>query len=142
MRGVVDGGTGSRVRRYFKGEAAGKTGTTNDFADAWFVGYTPRLVAGIWTGFDDRRVTFTGDYGQGGRAAAPVWGRLMDKIADDKKLAYREDHFPVALDSLDIITPALIANPPSDEIEDVPLMVGPPEPPTTSTPPSQSPPNE
>ncbi len=134
MRGVVDGGTGSRVRRYFKGEAAGKTGTTNDFADAWFVGYTPRLVAGVWTGFDDRRVTFTGDYGQGGRAAAPVWGRIMGKISDDKKLAFREDHFPVASDSTDILTPDMITNPPSDQITDPPPpVIGPPEPPTNSS---------
>lgn len=132
MRGVVDGGTGSRVRRYFKGEAAGKTGTTNDFADAWFVGYTPRLVAGVWTGFDDRRVTFTGDYGQGGRAAAPVWGRLMGRIADDKKLAFREDHFPVASDSTDILTPEMITDPPSDQINDPAPVIGPPEPPSTT----------
>ena len=131
MRGVVDGGTATRVRRYFKGEAAGKTGTTNDFADAWFVGYTPRLVAGVWTGFDDRRVTFTGDYGQGGRAAAPVWGRIMGKISDDKNLSFREDHFPVASDSTDIITQELITNPPAEEIVDPEPVIGPPEPPTT-----------
>ena len=131
MRGVVDGGTATRVRRYFKGEAAGKTGTTNDFADAWFVGYTPRLVAGVWTGFDDRRVTFTGDYGQGGRAAAPVWGRIMGKISDDKNLSFREDHFPVASDSTDIITQELITNPPAEEIIDPEPVIGPPEPPST-----------
>ncbi len=61
MRGVVDGGTASTVRRFFKGDAAGKTGTTNDFADAWFVGVTPQLACGVWVGFDDRRVQFTGD---------------------------------------------------------------------------------
>ncbi len=130
MRGVVDGGTGSRVRRYFKGEAAGKTGTTNDFADAWFVGYTPRLVAGVWTGFDDRRITFTGDYGQGGRAAAPVWGRLMGWISSDRSLAFREDHFPVASDSLDVITPEAIADPPSEQIQDDTPEIGPPQPPS------------
>ncbi|MDQ1265482.1 MAG: penicillin-binding protein, partial [Bacteroidota bacterium] len=59
LQAVVDAGTGSKVREYFTGiEAAGKTGTTNESADAWFIGYTPQLVAGIWVGFDDRRVTF------------------------------------------------------------------------------------
>jgi penicillin-binding protein 1A len=118
MRGVVDGGTGSRVRRFFNGEAAGKTGTTNDFADAWFVGYTPRLVAAVWTGFDDRRVHFTGWYGQGGQAAAPIWGRLMGKIAADGKLPYGREKFSVASDSTDIITPEAIADPPMDEVDD------------------------
>ena len=60
MRGTVDGGTGWKVRNFFKNcDAAGKTGTTNDFADAWFIGYTPQLTAGVWVGFDDKRVTFT-----------------------------------------------------------------------------------
>ena len=117
MRGVVDGGTGSRVRRFYSGEAAGKTGTTNDFADAWFVGYTSRLVAGVWTGFDDRRVHFTGWYGQGGQAAAPIWGRLMGKIASDRKLSYGRSSFTVAADSLDIATPELIADPPMDPVD-------------------------
>lgn len=127
MRGVVDGGTGSGVRRYYKGEAAGKTGTTNEYADAWFVGYTPRLVAGVWTGFDDRRIKFTGDYGQGGRAAAPVWGRLMAKVDADKLLFYRSKGFAVESDTLNFVTPAIISNPPSDQIDDPELpFVGPP----------------
>lgn len=88
MRNVVNGGTASRVRNWFPYEAAGKTGTTNDFADAWFVGFTPQLVAGIWTGFDDQRVKFTGWYGQGGSAAAPIWGRFMQKVYKDPLLQY------------------------------------------------------
>ena len=119
MQGVVDGGTASRIRQYYQGPAAGKTGTTNDFADAWFVGLTPQLVCGVWTGFDDRRVTFTGDYGQGGRAAAPVWGRLMGKVYADKTLPYNTMQFETRADSIDIITPDLIANPPSDQVRDI-----------------------
>ncbi|MCU0425935.1 MAG: PBP1A family penicillin-binding protein [Candidatus Kapabacteria bacterium] len=88
MRNVVNGGTASRVRNWFPYEAAGKTGTTNDFADAWFVGFTPQLVAGVWTGFDDQRVKFTGWYGQGGSAAAPIWGRFMQKVYKDPLLQY------------------------------------------------------
>lgn len=115
MRGVVDGGTGSRVRQYFKQEAAGKTGTTNDFADAWFVGFTSRLVAGVWTGFDDRRVHFTGDYGQGGRAAAPIWGRMMARISTDYTLPYTRSTFPVQAASSDTLDPEAIYNPPSEQ---------------------------
>ncbi|RPI69387.1 MAG: PBP1A family penicillin-binding protein [Ignavibacteriae bacterium] len=118
MRGVVDGGTGSRVRQYYRQAAAGKTGTTNDFADAWFIGFTPQLVGGVWTGFDDRRVKFTGDYGQGGRAAAPIWGRLMQKVWNDKRLGYTMSNFPVESIASDTVSSELIANPPSDQIED------------------------
>jgi penicillin-binding protein 1A len=88
MRNVVNSGTAARVRNWFPYEAAGKTGTTNDFADAWFVGFTPQLVAGVWTGFDDQRVKFTGWYGQGGSAAAPIWARFMQKVYKDPTLQY------------------------------------------------------
>ncbi len=88
MRNVVNSGTASRVRGWFPYEAAGKTGTTNDFADAWFVGFTPQLVAGVWTGFDDQRVKFTGWYGQGGSAASPIWARFMQKVYKDPILQY------------------------------------------------------
>ncbi|HVN36665.1 MAG TPA: PBP1A family penicillin-binding protein [Myxococcota bacterium] len=53
LRGVVDRGTGASLRSRFTGPLAGKTGTTDDYRDAWFVGYTPTLVAGVWMGFDD-----------------------------------------------------------------------------------------
>ena len=72
MEDVVNRGTAGRVRRYFKGvECAGKTGTTNDNADAWFTGFTPDLLCCVWVGFDDQRVTFDviGKNGQGGRAS-------------------------------------------------------------------------
>ncbi len=87
LRGVLtSGGTGTRVRSYFYLDAAGKTGTTQDFGDAWFVGYTPQLVAGVWVGFDDDRVHFTDWDGQGGRAAAPIWGMFMRDVYDDKDI--------------------------------------------------------
>lgn len=94
LQSVVDGGTGSTVRRFFRYDAAGKTGTTNDYADAWFVGMTPELVAGVWLGFDDHRIKFTGAYGMGGKAAAPIWGRLMAKIYADPTLGFRQRSFP------------------------------------------------
>ncbi len=96
MERVVNGGTGHVVRTFFTAtDAAGKTGTTNDAADAWFIGYTPELVAGVWLGFDDKRITFTclGGEGYGGYAAAPIWGRLMAKIYKDPSLKYRKKTF-------------------------------------------------
>lgn len=95
MRGVINGGSAARVRTWFPYEAAGKTGTTNDFADAWFVGFTPHLIGGVWAGFDDIRVKFTDTYGYGGRAAAPIWGRFMEKVYKDPLLGYDpKESFP------------------------------------------------
>jgi penicillin-binding protein 1A len=69
-------GTGTAVRGAgFTAPAAGKTGTTNDATDAWFVGYTPRTVAAVWIGFDKPRPIMGA--ATGGRFAAPVWGRMM-----------------------------------------------------------------
>ncbi len=78
MESVVNYGTGAGVRRYFQYPCAGKTGTTQAFSDAWFVGFTPQLVAGAWVGFDDHRVKFTGSYGQGAVAALPIWAMFME----------------------------------------------------------------
>ena len=88
MEDVLNYGTGARVRQYFSRPAAGKTGTTQDFADAWFVGFTPQLVGGVWTGFDDRRVKFNGWYGQGARASMPIWAKFMAE-------AYKELNLPL-----------------------------------------------
>ncbi len=75
LRGVIDGGTGRVVRDMgVEGPIAGKTGTTNDGADTWFVGYTPVLVAGFWFGFDTPRSL--GDAATGARMAAPAWVRF------------------------------------------------------------------
>lgn len=88
LRGVVDNGTAASIRQIFHYPAAGKTGTTQDYADAWFIGFTPQLVAGAWVGFDDHRVKFTGWYGQGGKAAAPIWAKFMANV-------YQELNLPV-----------------------------------------------
>jgi penicillin-binding protein 1A len=95
LQDVIDrpNGTGARVRNYFRYPAAGKTGTTQDYADAWFMGYTPELVAGVWVGFDDQQVSFTSSEGQGGRSAAPLWGRMMQYIYADKSIKVRNDYF-------------------------------------------------
>jgi len=76
LRGVVDEGTGRGVRSAgVRGPVAGKTGTTNDGADVWFVGYTPSLVATVWFGADDPAPL--GDNASGGRFAAPTWARFV-----------------------------------------------------------------
>lgn len=83
MEDVIDYGTASVIRQYFHRPAAGKTGTTQNFGDAWFVGFTPQFVAGVWLGFDDARIKFGGGYGQGGKAAAPIWGKFMKELYDN-----------------------------------------------------------
>jgi penicillin-binding protein 1A len=73
---VVDSGTAYRARAMgFKKPAAGKTGTTNDFVDAWFVGFTPKLVAGVWVGFDTPRTIVRNGFG--GDLAVPMWTQFM-----------------------------------------------------------------
>jgi len=91
MEDVIDNGTATSVRQYFHRPAAGKTGTTQNFGDAWFVGFTPQFSAGVWLGFDDARIKFGGGYGQGGKAAAPIWGKFMQLLYSDD-----EFDFPVA----------------------------------------------
>jgi len=89
MREVVNQGTGHRLRfRYnFTNDIAGKTGTTSNQADAWFIGYTPQIIAGGWVGHDDRVFRFgTEDMGQGAAAALPVWAIFMKKVYADKSL--------------------------------------------------------
>ncbi len=89
MRGVVNFGTGARMRyRYgLQNDIAGKTGTTNNQADAWFIGYTPQLLAGVWVGCDDREFRFRSEaLGQGAAAALPIWAIFMRKVLADKNL--------------------------------------------------------
>jgi penicillin-binding protein 1A len=94
LKGVVNGGTATTaIRSYFGGVCAGKTGTTNDYADAWFVGFTPQLVAGVWVGFDDARIRFTTSDGQGGRAAAPIFGLFMQKTYEDPDIGLTQETF-------------------------------------------------
>lgn len=85
MQGVIRSGTGRRMWGYgVQGEIAGKTGTTNDNSDAWFMGYTPQLIAGVWTGCDDRFVRFSSDVGQGSSVALPIWAYFYSKAAADR----------------------------------------------------------
>ena len=91
LQGVVDGGTAGRLRyRYgMQGEIGGKTGTTNDNSDAWFIGFTPQLVSGCWVGGDERDIHFSAmSMGQGASMALPVWAIYMQKVYADKALGY------------------------------------------------------
>ncbi len=96
MRGVVDRGTGTRLRyRYkLKNEIAGKTGTTNDNSDGWFIGYVPNLLTGVWVGGEERSIRFpsTAD-GQGASMALPIWGLYMQKVYKNKKLGISDNSF-------------------------------------------------
>jgi penicillin-binding protein 1A len=99
LKGVVDGGTGSRLRRAEFGgltyPMGGKTGTTNDNSDAWFIGVTPELVTGVWTGAEDRSISFSNmQYGQGAAAALPVFGLYMKRVYANSKLNYSKGDFP------------------------------------------------
>ena len=90
LRAVINEGTGGRVRRYgITADMGGKTGTTNDNSDAWFMGFTPSLVSGCWVGGDERDIHFGRmTYGQGAAAALPIWAMYMEKVYDDPTLGY------------------------------------------------------
>ncbi|MBL7917905.1 MAG: transglycosylase domain-containing protein, partial [Bacteroidia bacterium] len=97
MRGVVDGGTGSRLRGRYKlfNQIAGKTGTTQNNADGWFLGLTPELVAGAWVGGEDRSIHFNSMVeGQGATMALPIWGKFFNKVYADKTLKVTNGEFP------------------------------------------------
>ena len=94
MRGVIDGGTGSRMRfRYgIKAQMAGKTGTTNDNSDGWFIGYTPSLSFGAWVGGDERDIHFNSmALGQGANASLPIAALFLQKVYADPQLGYSPD---------------------------------------------------
>ena len=94
LRAVVDGGTAGRLRfRYgLKGQIGGKTGTTNNNSDAWFMGITPTLVCGTWVGGDDRDIHFDSmAMGQGATMALPIFALYMQRVYKDKRLGYNEE---------------------------------------------------
>lgn len=102
MQGVIDIGTGRRLRGMgLTGEIAGKTGTTNDNTDTWFIGYTPQLLAGGWVGCDD---PFLKMVGEGNRTALPIWGYFMDRVQSDKTLGISRDAKFVQPESMKVET--------------------------------------
>jgi len=97
MQNVIDAGTGTRLRvrpnyGQLRMPIAGKTGTTQNHSDGWFIGVTPKLSAGVWTGADLRSIHFrTITSGQGANMALPIWGYFMKKVLADKTLGITED---------------------------------------------------
>jgi penicillin-binding protein 1A len=100
LKGVVNepGGTGGRLRyRYhLTNEIGGKTGTTQNQSDGWFMGVTPYLVGGTWVGCSDRRMRFRSlEYGQGASLALPIFGLFMQKVYGDSTIGLPKDRFPM-----------------------------------------------
>ncbi len=93
LRAVINEGTGGRVRRVYNitADMGGKTGTTNNNSDGWFMGFTPTLVSGVWVGGEERDIHFDNMRdGQGAEMALPVWGLYMNKVYADKSLGYSQ----------------------------------------------------
>ena len=100
LKAVINEGTGRALRGgayHITGDLGGKTGTTNSNADGWFIGFCPKLVVASWVGGDDRDIHFGSmAFGQGARAALPIFGKLMRKIYNSKLLGISEkDKFDI-----------------------------------------------
>ena len=121
LKAVVDGGTASRLRFKYqlKGDIAGKTGTTNNNSDAWFMGITPTLVNACWVGGDDRDIHFDSmSMGQGATMALPIFALYMQNVYKDEQLGYNENaifDLPVGYDPCSLVEDALEVN----DIEDI-----------------------
>ena len=106
MKGVVESGTGIRLRLTYgyNNPVAGKTGTTQNQSDGWFMGIVPELTTGIWVGCEDRSAHFrTITLGQGANMALPIWAKYMQKVYDDPYLNYfRGDDFERPLKELSV----------------------------------------
>ena len=99
LRNVMDHGTGVRARFKYglKSPMGGKTGTSQNHSDGWFVGFTPSLVSGVWVGGEDRSIHFDNmSAGQGANMALPIWAIYMQKVYADEDLGYdKEEEFDV-----------------------------------------------
>ena len=102
LRSVVDEGTGGRIRGAYglTMPVGGKTGTTQNNSDGWFMGFTPKLVSGVWVGGEERSIHFDGmAQGQGASMALPIWAIYMKKVLANPQLGYRPtDQFDVPED--------------------------------------------
>ncbi|GAA3631316.1 penicillin-binding protein 1A [Flavivirga jejuensis] len=139
MEGVTQGGSGVRLRHSsatspeykkiitgypygFKNDIAGKTGTTQNQSDGWFMGMVPNLVTGVWVGAEDRSVHFsTGRYGQGAAMALPIWGLYMKSCYADKALSISKEPFEKPLNlSINVDCSKVSNTIDSDEGDDLP----------------------
>jgi penicillin-binding protein 1A len=108
MQGVVEAGTGSRLRgsKYkIYSPVAGKTGTTQNNSDGWFMGITPDICAGVWVGGEDRSIHFRSTaLGQGANMALPIWAKFMNKVYADDKLKVSKGDFEAPAGPLNVET--------------------------------------
>ena len=105
MKGVVESGTGIRLRfKYgFNNPVAGKTGTTQNQSDGWFMGIVPELTTGIWVGCEDRSAHFRSiTLGQGANMALPIWALYMQKVYNDPSLDFSKGDFEPPLKGLSV----------------------------------------
>jgi len=96
LEGVINSGSGARLNwKYgFKNQIAGKTGTTQNHSDGWFIGFVPDLVTGVWSGADNRAVRFRDLYlGQGAEMALPIWGNYMKQIYSNPNIDVSNSDF-------------------------------------------------
>ena len=96
LKGAVQNGTGSRLQWKYnlRNPIGGKTGTTNNNSDGWFIGITPELVTGVWTGCEDRAIHFIStNYGEGANSALPIFALYMKKVYADPSLKYTKGDF-------------------------------------------------
>lgn len=110
LRSVIDGGTGSRLRFKYKipGEMGGKTGTTQENADGWFMGFTPSLSTATWVGGEERNIRFGSmANGQGASSALPIYAKFIQKVFDDKELPYSPNEKFELIQGIDICPPNL-----------------------------------
>jgi penicillin-binding protein 1A len=116
LRSVVETGTGRSAAPKLKRPAAGKTGTTDDNRDAWFVGFTPELLAAVWVGFDERRGLGRGE--EGAHAALPIWTDFMTKALDTTTVSDFPQPAGIVVARIDPAT-GLLPAPGADGIEEV-----------------------
>jgi len=98
LQGVVNKGSGNRLRWKYNlyNDIAGKTGTTQNHSDGWFIGFVPNLVTGVWTGADNRGVRFRDLYlGQGAEMALPIWGNYMKQLYNDQTIDISSENFDI-----------------------------------------------
>lgn len=121
LKGVVDYGTAHRLRSRFglRGEICGKTGTTQNNSDGWFIGFTPSLVSGAWIGGEDRGIHFDSMHlGQGANTALPIWALFMQKVYADQTLGYTQADKFVMPQNMKVINGCLKDNVPA-KTEDI-----------------------
>ncbi|GMO67173.1 MAG: PBP1A family penicillin-binding protein [Endomicrobiia bacterium] len=116
LKSVIEKGSGWNAKNLGR-PCAGKTGTTNNLSDAWFIGYTPQLVAGVWVGYDDSSISL-GEKATGGVIACPIWTQFMKKALEGKPVVNFSEPENIEWALIDQKTGLLASNSPSDTFLD------------------------